>query len=122
MNATSQTIDDDTAGNHDYFSAFITEELISDALRAVIDPELGINIIDLGLVYKVFVNDDNRIDVTMTLTTPGCPMHASFAEDIEQTLWTAIPGMTGVDVNLVWEPRWNPSMISPEGLAELGLV
>lgn len=106
----------------DFMSTFVSEELINDALRMVIDPELGINIIDLGLVYGVNIGDDGRIGITMTLTTPGCPMHASFSDDIEQTLWTAIPGLTGVDVNLVWEPRWSPSMISNEGLAELGLI
>lgn len=105
----------------DFMTTFISESLINDALRAVIDPELGVNIIDLGLVYKVAVGDDGRITITMTLTTPGCPMHASFAEEIEQTLWTAIPGLTGVDVNLVWEPRWSPMMMSEEGLAQLGL-
>ncbi len=106
----------------DFMTTFISESLINDALRAVIDPELGVNIIDLGLVYKVAVGDDGRITITMTLTTPGCPMHASFAEEIEQTLWTAIPGLTGVDVNLVWEPRWSPMMMSEEGLAQLGLL
>ena len=106
----------------DFMSTFVTEELVYDALRTVLDPELGINIIDLGLVYGVIISDDGRIGVTMTLTTPGCPMHASFSEDIEQTLWTSIPGLTGVDINLVWEPRWSPSMISNEGLAELGLI
>lgn len=106
----------------DLLTTFISESLINDALRAVIDPELGVNIIDLGLVYNVAVGDDGRIAITMTLTTPGCPMHASFAEEIEQTLWTAIPGLTGVDVNLVWEPRWSPMMISEEGLAQLGLL
>jgi len=103
-------------------SHFLSEDLINNALKAVIDPELGVNIIDLGLVYQVAFNDQGHIDVTMTLTTPGCPMHATFAQDIEQTLFQALPGMTGVDVNLVWDPRWDPTMISDEGLAELGLI
>ncbi|MBP6786401.1 MAG: DUF59 domain-containing protein [Candidatus Promineofilum sp.] len=106
----------------DLLTTFISESLINDALRTVIDPELGVNIIDLGLVYKAAVGNDGRIAITMTLTTPGCPMHASFAEEIEQTLWTAIPGLTGVDVNLVWEPRWSPMMMSEEALAQLGLI
>ena len=106
----------------DLLTTFISEPLINDALRTVIDPELGVNIVDLGLVYKAAAGDDGRIAITMTLTTPGCPMHASFAEEIEQILWTAIPGLTGVDVNLVWEPRWSPMMISEEGLAQLGLL
>ncbi len=117
MNHTTPTTHDNS-----YLTAFITEGLIRDALRSVIDPELGVNIIDLGLVYGAAANEDGRITITMTLTTPGCPMHASFAEEIEETLWQAIPGLSGVDVNLVWEPRWNPSMISNDGLTQLGLI
>ncbi|MCZ2114943.1 MAG: metal-sulfur cluster assembly factor [Anaerolineae bacterium] len=103
-------------------SHFLSEDLINSALHGVIDPELGINIIDLGLVYQVSFNDEGKVFITMTLTTPGCPMHATFAQDIEETLFQSIPGLTGVDVNLVWEPRWDPTMISDEGLAELGLI
>ena len=101
---------------------FFSQDLANAALKAVIDPELGVNIVDLGLVYGVEIDDQGHVKITMTLTTPGCPMHASFAEEIEQTLWTAIPGLTGVDVNLVWEPRWSPMMMSEEGLAQLGLL
>lgn len=100
---------------------FITEEIVLAAIQEVIDPELGINIVDLGLVYGVDISEDGRITITMTLTTPGCPLHASFAEEIERVLWQAIPGLAGVAVNLVWEPRWNPRMISPEGRATLGI-
>jgi metal-sulfur cluster biosynthetic enzyme len=103
-------------------SAFVTEDLVNAALKAVIDPELGVNIVDLGLIYRVDIGGDGRIAITMTLTTPGCPMHAGFAEDIEQTLWQAIPGLSGVDINLVWEPRWSPAMISAEGMEQLGLI
>jgi len=101
---------------------FFSQDLANAALKAVIDPELGINIVDLGLVYGVEIDDQAHVKITMTLTTPGCPMHASFAEEIEQVLWQSIPGITGVEVDLVWDPRWNPSMISAEGMAELGLA
>ncbi len=100
---------------------FITEELVYAAIQEVIDPELGINIVDLGLVYGVDIGEEGRITITMTLTTPGCPLHASFAQEIERVLWQAIPGLTEVSINLVWEPRWNPQMISPEGRAALGI-
>ena len=101
---------------------FFSQDLANAALKAVIDPELGVNIVDLGLVYGVEIDDKAHVKITMTLTTPGCPMHASFAEEIEQVLWQSLPGITGVEVDLVWDPRWNPSMISAEGMEELGLA
>jgi len=100
---------------------FITEEVIYAAIKAVIDPELGINIVDLGLIYSVDIEEDGRITITMTLTTPGCPLHASFAQEIERVLWQSIPELTGVFIELVWDPPWNPIMISPEGRALLGI-
>lgn len=100
---------------------FITEETILAAIKSIIDPELGINIVDLGLIYSVDIEEDGRITITMTLTTPGCPLHASFAQEIERILWQSIPDLTGVFVDLVWDPPWNPMMISPEGRALLGI-
>ncbi len=97
------------------------EEMVYAALQAVIDPELGLNIVDLGLIYNVEMGEDGRITITMTLTTPGCPLHASFADEIERVLWQSIPGMSGVTVDLVWDPPWNPAMISPAGRRQLGI-
>ncbi len=105
----------------DVISPFISEALVYAALESVIDPELGVNIVDLGLVYGLDIAESGHITINMTLTTPGCPLHATFAEDIERTLWQSIPGLTGVTVNLVWEPRWSPSMISAAGMEQLGL-
>jgi metal-sulfur cluster biosynthetic enzyme len=100
---------------------FITEEMVLAAIKAVIDPELGLNIVDLGLIYSMEIAEDGRITITMTLTTPGCPLHASFAQEIERVLWQSIPELTGVFIELVWDPPWNPMMISPEGRALLGI-
>jgi metal-sulfur cluster biosynthetic enzyme len=97
------------------------EEMVYAAIQAVIDPELGLNIVDLGLIYEGEMGENGRITITMTLTTPGCPLHASFAEEIERVLWQSIPGLRGVTVNLVWTPPWNPAMISPEGRRQLGI-
>lgn len=102
-------------------NALVTEELIYTALKQVIDPELGINVVDLGLIYDVDIGDDGHIGIEMTLTTPGCPLHASFREAIEEALWLSLPDITGVTVELVWDPPWTPDKISGEGLAELGL-
>ena len=100
---------------------FMTEEMVLTAIKAVIDPELGLNIVDLGLIYSVDIAEDGRIAITMTLTTPGCPLHASFAQEIERVLWQSIPDLTVVQVELVWDPPWNPVMISPEGRTLLGI-
>ena len=102
------------------FNMLLTEELVTTALKEVIDPELGINIVDLGLIYDLQIDDEGHINIVMTLTTPGCPMHASFKRDIEETLWRTLPELQGVSVDLVWSPPWTPDLITPEGRAELG--
>ncbi len=92
---------------------------IYEALRNVYDPELGVNIVDLGLVYNVDLREDGFVTITMTLTTPGCPMHESIGEGVGAAL-QPIAGVTGGTIQLVWEPRWDPSMMTEAGRAELG--
>ncbi|MFI5274319.1 MAG: metal-sulfur cluster assembly factor [Ktedonobacterales bacterium] len=92
---------------------------IYDALHNVFDPELGINIVDLGLVYDIAIRDDGFVTLTMTLTTPGCPMHESIGEGVGAALGT-VPGLTGGAIQIVWEPRWEPSMMTEAGRAALG--
>ncbi|MGH7765720.1 MAG: metal-sulfur cluster assembly factor [Candidatus Dormibacteraceae bacterium] len=87
-------------------------------LACVYDPELGVNLVDLGLVYEVGVNT-GEVRVRMTLTTPGCPMSESMPEAVERALLT-IPGVAGASVDLVWEPRWVPEMMSDRAKRELG--
>lgn len=89
-----------------------------DTLATVYDPELGINLVDLGLVYKLEVKDSD-VSVEMTLTTPGCPMSDSMPEAVERAL-LAIPGTSRVSVDLVWEPRWVPEMMTDRAKRELG--
>jgi metal-sulfur cluster biosynthetic enzyme len=92
---------------------------IYEAMKNVYDPELGINIIDLGLVYGVDIREDGYVTLTMTLTTPGCPMHESIGEGVGAALST-VAGVTGGEIKIVWEPRWEPAMMTDEGRAELG--
>ena len=99
----------------------ISEEMVYAVLRGVRDPELGVNIVDLGLIYNVEITPEAHVLITMTLTTPGCPLHASFVEEVERTLWQSIVNLTGVHVELVWNPPWNPVMISAEGRSLLGI-
>jgi metal-sulfur cluster biosynthetic enzyme len=87
-------------------------------LSTVYDPELGINLVDLGLVYRLDVRA-GEVQVVMTLTTPGCPMSDSMPEAVERAL-RLIPGVTEVGVELVWEPRWVPEMMSDSAKRELG--
>lgn len=92
---------------------------IREALYDVYDPELGVNIMDLGLVYGVDVTAEGFVTVCMTLTTPGCPMHESLGDGVGAAL-QHIPGLTGGEIELVWEPRWSPEMMSEAGRRELG--
>lgn len=93
-------------------------EALLDGLQAVIDPELGLDVISLGLVYEVHLVGETAT-VLMTLTTPGCPLHGVIRHDVEQRLG-AIPGVGSIDVQLVWEPPWTPDRILPAGRSQLG--
>jgi metal-sulfur cluster biosynthetic enzyme len=95
------------------------DSAIYGALRQVIDPELGCNIVDLGLIYSV-ARVGPKVIVKMTLTTQGCPMHESIAYGVHMAL-LALDGIEDVEVELVWEPRWNPAMMTPAGRAQLGI-
>ena len=90
-----------------------------DALRQVLDPELGVNIVDLGLVYDVTVKGD-KVRVRVTMTTPACPLHTYVVEAVEFVLRRDLPAAREVDVQLVWEPPWHPGMLSPEARRQLG--
>ena len=97
----------------------ITAEQAKLALRKVKDPEVGLNIIDLGLVYDIVV-DGNDIHVDMTLTSPGCPAGPQIMTDVERVL-QALPGVGEVEINLVWQPFWTPDRIEPRVRAYMGL-
>ena len=99
--------------------AILNEALVLETLRLVIDPEIGCNIVDLGLIYSVAVVGGN-VRVTMTLTTPGCPMHESIAVGVQQALLT-LAGVTDAEVEVVWNPPWHPSMMTAMGRAATGV-
>lgn len=98
----------------------ISQEQVIDKLRECLDPELGVNIVDLGLVYGVYI-EGNRVSVLMTLTTPGCPLDSYFTKDITTKL-KALKGISDVSVELTFDPPWSPTKMSPEGKDLLGLV
>jgi metal-sulfur cluster biosynthetic enzyme len=97
----------------------VTTEQIKDALRHVVDPELGINVVDLGLVYGVDARDDH-VRVTMTMTTPACPLGESLAEQAEAAIRRNLQAVKSVSVDLVWDPPWRPAMMSEAARARLG--
>jgi metal-sulfur cluster biosynthetic enzyme len=92
----------------------VSPEQISDALRDVFDPELGMSVVDLGLIYDVAI-DGGRVHVTMTLTTQGCPLHDSMTEWVRQALGR-LPGVEEVAVDIVFDPPWTPDRIRPDAL------
>ncbi|MCX6767817.1 MAG: metal-sulfur cluster assembly factor [Candidatus Micrarchaeota archaeon] len=98
----------------------VSEKQVMDALRKCIDPEIGVDIVDLGLVYGVQVRGDG-VKVKMTLTTPGCPMHAFFVKDVEEKV-KAVPGVRKAEVEMVWDPPWTPARISEEARKRLGIT
>lgn len=93
---------------------------IDTALLSVFDPEIPVNIVDLGLVYECKVTADNRVAITMTLTAPGCGMGEVLVHDVERRV-SQVPNVSGVDVELVFDPPWNRDMMSEEAQLELGL-
>ena len=86
-------------------------EQVLDALRTVIDPELGLNIVDLGLVYSAEAND-GQVQVAMTMTTPACPLHSYITSQVEAAIWRSVSGVRAVSIQLVWSPPWKPEMMS----------
>ena len=98
------------------------QEKVIDLLRTVYDPEIPVNVYDLGLIYRIELNDaGDQLAVDMTLTAPNCPAADFIMEDVRQKLET-IEGLKRVDVNLVFEPEWDKDMMSDEAKLELGLL
>lgn len=98
-----------------------TEDRIVEVLKTVYDPEIPVNIYDLGLVYKIDFKDDGVLDVDMTLTAPNCPMGDYIMEDVRQKL-EGIDTVKQANVNLVFDPVWDQSMMSDEAKVDLGLM
>ena len=96
-------------------------ERVIEALREIYDPEIPVNIYDLGLIYAVDVTDEGDVAITMTLTTPHCPVAESMPGEVEMRVM-AVPGARDAEVNLVWDPPWGPNLMSDEARLELGML
>ena len=126
---------DEAARPRDYLSGFLQPapavtpgeigsdlyERVVDALKEIYDPEIPVNIYDLGLIYGVDIAEDAHVTVTMTLTTPNCPVAESMPGEIELRVGS-VPGVGLADVNLVWDPPWDPQKMSDEAKLELGML
>jgi len=99
----------------------LTDDQIVGALKGVIDPELGVNIVDLGLVYRIDIDDDGEVQMFMTLTSPGCPAGPQIRNDVKNAL-SELEGIEGVKVNFVFNPPWSPEMMSETAKDELGIM
>jgi len=100
---------------------FEIEEKIVDVLKTVFDPEIPVNVYDLGLIYKIDVADDGATSVDMTLTAPNCPAADFIMEDVRMKV-ESVKGVTSTTVNLVFEPEWDKDMMSEEAKLELGFL
>ena len=96
-------------------------EAVIEALKDIYDPEIPVNIYDLGLIYAVEVTEDADVAITMTLTTPHCPVAESMPGEVELRA-SSVPGVRDAQVNLVWDPPWDPSKMSDEARLELGML
>ena len=97
------------------------EEQIVKMLKTVYDPEIPVNIYDLGLVYGVDIDDEKDVTITMTLTAPGCPVADFIVEDVKTRI-ESIKGVNNVEIKLVFEPQWHTDMMSEEAKLELGFL
>lgn len=96
------------------------KDKILNELKNVYDPELNINVVDLGLIYDINVSEEGDAVITMTLTTPGCPLHDSISTGVRYCV-QGIEEIKNVEVNIVWEPVWSPEKLTPEGRRLLGM-
>jgi FeS assembly SUF system protein len=99
----------------------VTEEQVIEAMRGVYDPEIPVNIYELGLIYRIDMDPAGQVLIQMTLTSPGCPVAASMPMEVENRV-LAIPGVRSVFVDLVWDPPWTPERMSEAAKLELGIT
>ena len=97
----------------------MTEEQIRESLKQVLDPEVGVNIVDLGLIYKVEIRPE-EVYVQLTMTSPACPLHGVITRNMDQVIREAFPDLGEMTIELVWEPAWTPELMSDSAKKQLG--
>ena len=96
------------------------EKSILETLKDVMDPEVGVNIVDLGLVYKVDIQPEEIVYIQITMTTPACPLHGVIIRNMDKALRETYPDLGEMTIELVWDPPWSPELMSPEAKQQLG--
>jgi len=96
-------------------------ERVIDALHTVYDPEIPVDIFELGLIYKIDIDDDSHVHIDMTLTSPACPVAGTLPDEVK-TKVEDVEGVAGATVEVVWDPPWHPSMMTEEAQLELGMM
>ncbi len=117
--ATQQSNDTDAASGPSDHAAL--EASIVEALKTVYDPEIPVDIYQLGLIYNIAIGESGHVDCTMTLTSPGCPVAGTLPGEVENAI-ASVDGVSAAVVELVWDPAWNPSMMSEAAKLELGMM
>ena len=97
------------------------EDTIREILKKVIDPEIGVNIVDLGLVYQVQIRPD-EVYIKLTMTSPACPLHGVITRNMDKELRKSLPDLAEMTIELVWDPPWNPEMMSEAAKKQLGWI
>lgn len=115
MNETEQSLIPESSTDNPLY-----DEIVA-AIRTVYDPEIPVNLFDLGLIYSIQIDDDSAVDITMTLTAPGCPVAGEMPGMVAGAV-EPLPGVKMVDVELVWDPPWDMSRMSDEARLELGFI
>ena len=102
-------------------SKYKIEQKVIEVLKTVFDPEIPVNIYDLGLIYKIKVKDSGKVDIEMTLTSPNCPVAESLPLEIERKV-NSIDGVSDIHIEIIWDPPWNYDMMSDAAKLELGMI
>jgi FeS assembly SUF system protein len=134
--APSETAEEKAERKRDYLDGFLSQqptgmapnepggelyEAVIEALKEIYDPEIPVNIYELGLIYGVDITPDGAVAITMTLTTPHCPVAESMPGEVELRV-SSVPGIREAEVNLVWDPAWDPAKMSDDARLELGML
>jgi FeS assembly SUF system protein len=121
LDRATEFLSDDSSAEARRPQADALGDRVIEVLRTVYDPEIPVNIFELGLVYKIDVDDEEVVHIDMTLTSPMCPVAETLPEEVKAKV-EELDGITAAKVNVVWDPPWNPSMMTEEAQLELGIL
>ena len=106
--------------NNSKFTNKINEEQVIECIRTVVDPEIPVNLYDLGLIYDIYINDNNDIKIKMTLTNPNCPVAGTMPESVGKSI-EKLSNLNSIEVSLVWDPKWHKDLMSDEAKLALDI-